>query len=123
VGVKRKPRPPKREYYSISEVCGMVGLKPHVLRYWETQFEELTPPKNRSGNRVYRARDVELIALIHRLVHEERYTLEGARRKLQELRVAGTEGGDAEQALERAYLRALRTELEEVLELLSPDVR
>jgi DNA-binding transcriptional MerR regulator len=120
VGVKRKP---SREYYSISEVCSLVGLKPHVLRYWETQFEELAPPKNRSGKRVYRGRDVELIALIHRLVHEERYTLEGARRRLQDLRAAGSERGDAEQALERAYLRTLRTELEEVLELLSADVR
>jgi DNA-binding transcriptional MerR regulator len=117
--MKTKRLPPRREYYSISEVCSIVGLKPHVLRYWETQFEELAPPKNRSGNRVYRAPEVKLIALIQRLVHEEKYTLEGARRRLQELRDAGTEKSDADQALERTYLRTLRAELEEVLELLS----
>jgi DNA-binding transcriptional MerR regulator len=116
-------RAPRREYYSISEVCGMLGLKPHVLRYWETQFEGLAPPKNRSGNRVYRAHEVELIALIQRLVHEERYTLEGARRRLEELSDGGRADSDARQALERQYLRALRAELEEVLTLLSTEVR
>jgi DNA-binding transcriptional MerR regulator len=116
-------RTPRREYYSISEVCGMLGLKPHVLRYWETQFEELAPPKTRSGNRVYRAPEVELIALIQRLVHQERYTLEGARRRLQELQQDGRAEGEAKQELERQYLRALRIELEGVLDLLSTDVR
>jgi len=101
----------------------MLGLKPHVLRYWETQFEELAPPKNRSGNRVYRQAEVELIALIQRLVHEQKYTLEGARRRLQELKSEGSATRDAAQAFERTYLLALRRELESVLDLLSPDVR
>jgi DNA-binding transcriptional MerR regulator len=121
--MSKRLRPKKREYYSISEVCGMLGLKPHVLRYWETQFQELAPPKNRSGNRVYRMPEVELIALIQRLVHEEKYTLEGARRRLLELRAEGRAQSDAERALERSYLHSLRSELEAVLELLSPDAR
>jgi DNA-binding transcriptional MerR regulator len=118
--MSRSPRASLRQYFSIGEVCSMVGLKPHVLRYWETQFEELAPPKNRSGNRVYRTAEVELIALIQRLVHEEKYTLEGARRRLQELRAAGTADGDARRELERFYLRSLRGELEAILKLISP---
>jgi DNA-binding transcriptional MerR regulator len=123
MGMNQRERRTRREYFSIGEVCGMLDLKPHVLRYWETQFEELTPPKNRAGNRVYRAPEVELIALIQRLVHEEKYTLEGARRRLQELRDAGSAERDAASALERSYLRSLRSELESVLELLSPALR
>lgn len=115
--------PSKREYYSISEVCSMVGLKPHVLRYWETQFEALAPPKNRSGNRVYRAPEVELIALIQRLVHEEKYTLEGARQRLQEMDAEGRVDLAAQRALERSFVRSLRAELEEVMELLAPAER
>jgi DNA-binding transcriptional MerR regulator len=111
---------PRREYFSIGEVCELLELKPHVLRYWETQFEELTPPKNRSGKRVYRPTEVELIALIQRLVHEEKYTIEGARRKLQELGDQGTADTDAAFALERSYLRSLRRELEGLVQLLSP---
>jgi DNA-binding transcriptional MerR regulator len=118
--MNRKGAPRTREYFAIGEVCEMVGLKPHVLRYWETQFEELAPPKNRSGNRVYRLAEVELIALIQRLVHEEKYTLEGARRRLQELSAAGTAGTDAKRELERFYLRSIRAELQEIHALLTP---
>ncbi len=60
----RRERIARREYYSIGEVCEMAGLKPHVLRYWETQFRELNPSKNRAGNRVYRAREIKLIELV-----------------------------------------------------------
>ena len=51
----------KKAYYSIGEVCNLTGLKPHVLRYWETQFEVLSPTKNRAGNRVFRPKEIELI--------------------------------------------------------------
>jgi DNA-binding transcriptional MerR regulator len=116
-------RTPRREYHSITEVCAMLGLKPHVLRYWETQFEDLAPPKNRAGQRVYRNAEIELLALIQRLVHHEKYTIEGARLRLQQLRDQGRADADARGALERSYLRALRAELGAVLELLSPPVR
>jgi DNA-binding transcriptional MerR regulator len=111
---------PGREYLSIGDVCALLDLKPHVLRYWETQFQELAPPKNRSGKRVYRAAEVELIALIRRLVHEEKFTIEGARRRLTELRTDERAGADAARALERAYLRTVRLELESILRLLEP---
>ncbi|HEX2090852.1 MAG TPA: MerR family transcriptional regulator [Longimicrobiaceae bacterium] len=113
-------RTPQREFYSIGEVCELLGLKPHVLRYWETQFDAFSPAKNRQGNRVYRPRDLELIALIRRLVHEEGYTIEGARRRIEELRGAGGMPEESGRALERSVLRSLREELEEILRVLGP---
>jgi DNA-binding transcriptional MerR regulator len=116
----RLRRARRRTFYSIGEVCAMVGVKPHVLRYWETQFRELSPTKNRSGNRVYQAGEIELIALIHKLVHEERYTVEGARRRISELRDAGTVVDESTQALQRVFLRTLQSELHDLHELLNP---
>ena len=113
-----KRRAPQREFYSIGEVCELLGLKPHVLRYWETQFDAFSPAKNRQGNRGYRARDLELIALIRRLVHDEGYTLEGARKKVDELRTSGDIAESSRRALEESFVRSLRAELEEILELL-----
>ena len=72
-------------YYSISEVCSMTGLKPHVLRYWETAFPMLNPSKNQSGNRVYKEEEIGLIKLISRLLYDERYTIDGARQKIEEM--------------------------------------
>lgn len=119
----RKRRTDQREFYSIGEVCGMLELKPHVLRYWETQFPELSPPKNRAGSRVYRAAEVELIALIRRLVHEEKYTLEGARLRLQELQAEGGANEAAARALDASFVRSLRDELQSLLDLLDPNAR
>ncbi len=63
---------PVQEFYSIGEVCALTDLKPHVLRYWESQFRFLNPAKNRSGNRVYKAREVELIMLVKHLLYAGR---------------------------------------------------
>jgi len=71
-------------YYSISEVCEMTGLKPHVLRYWESAFPMLNPSKNQSGNRVYRSEDIRLVRQISKLLYEDLYTIDGARQKIQE---------------------------------------
>lgn len=98
----------------------MLDLKPHVLRYWETQFPELSPTKNRAGNRVYQAREMELIALIQRLVYDERYTIEGARRRIEEMKAEGCAEVRSSRALERAFLRTLRQELESLDALLDP---
>jgi DNA-binding transcriptional MerR regulator len=73
---------PKRLYYRIGDVCRIVGVEPHVLRYWETEFPALAPPKNKAGQRTYRPKDVELILMIRRLLYEEGYTIAGARKKL-----------------------------------------
>jgi DNA-binding transcriptional MerR regulator len=110
----------RRAFYSIGEVCEMLDLKPHVLRYWETQFPELSPTKNRAGNRVYQAREMELIALIQRLVYEERYTIEGARRRVEEMRAEGCAQELSSRALERTFLRTLRQEMEALEALLDP---
>lgn len=76
----------KKEYYSIGEVCQITGLKPHVLRYWETQFKGLVPVKNRAGNRAYRRREIEMVQLVKELLYEKKYTIEGARQRLEDLR-------------------------------------
>lgn len=75
----------KKLYYSISEVSKMTSLKPYVLRYWETEFEQLKPSKNRAGNRIYRAQDIRVINLIKKLLYLDKYTIEGARQKLKKL--------------------------------------
>ena len=102
---------PVQEFFSIGEVCALTDLKPHVLRYWETQFPGLSPTKNRAGNRVYQADELELIALIKRLVHDERYTIEGARLLLEELDADGIMVQHSSRVLEQSFLRSLRGEL------------
>ena len=72
----------KKLYYSISEVSRITGLEQHVLRYWESQFPELNPAKNRAGNRIYTNKDINLIFEIKRLVREEGFTIEGAKKVL-----------------------------------------
>ena|ERR1035441_4253971 len=82
-------------YYSISEVSRLTGLEPYVLRYWETEFEELKPQKNRAGNRVYSNRDIKFILRIKELLREKRYTIEGAKVILHEDRIAETKPDEA----------------------------
>ncbi|MBI4546935.1 MAG: MerR family transcriptional regulator [Ignavibacteriae bacterium] len=72
----------KKLYYSISEVSKITGLEQYVLRYWESEFEQLNPAKNRAGNRIYTNRDIKLILYIKKLLREERYTIEGAKQVL-----------------------------------------
>jgi DNA-binding transcriptional MerR regulator len=71
-------------YFKIGEVARIVGVKPYVLRYWETEFSILKPGKTRSKHRLYRRRDVELLLRIKDLLHTRRFTIEGARKKLRE---------------------------------------
>jgi len=77
--------PIQKLYYSISDVSRLTGVKPHVLRYWESEFPELRPGKNRAGNRTYRPKEVKMVLLIKRLLYDERYTIQGARKKLKEI--------------------------------------
>lgn len=79
----------KKEYFSIGEVCEITGLKPHVLRYWETQFKGVIPVKNRAGNRAYRRREIEMVQLVRNLLYDKRYTIEGARQRIEEMRRGG----------------------------------
>ena len=72
----------KKLYYSIGEVSKMVDLKSYVLRYWETEFKQLSPPKNRAGNRTYRKKDIDLIINIKDLLYNKKFTIQGARSML-----------------------------------------
>jgi len=109
----------RKEYYSIGEVCDLTGLKPHVLRYWETQFDVLHPVKNRAGNRVFRAADIEHVLLVKNLLYEEKYTIEGARQKLRELRAGGLLAEERQEVLTPELLATMRAELRTLLEVLT----
>jgi DNA-binding transcriptional MerR regulator len=74
----------KKLYYSISEVSKITEIEQYVLRYWETEFEQLKPQKNRAGNRIYTNKDIQLILYIKELLREKKYTIEGAKKILEE---------------------------------------
>ena len=109
---------PIQEFFSIGEVCELTGLKPHVLRYWESQFKFLSPAKNRSGNRVYQRREIELVLLVKHLLYEEKYTIDGARQKVEEQRKAGELRDLAFGALNVEALAGLEIALRELHDLL-----
>lgn len=76
----------KKLYYSIGEVGEMVGIKPHVLRYWESEFSILAPSKNRAGNRIYKEKDILIVRFIKDLLYNKKFTVEGAKQKLANLK-------------------------------------
>jgi DNA-binding transcriptional MerR regulator len=106
-----------RLYRPISDVAEVVGVKPHVLRYWETQFSMLRPKKNRAGNRMYRPEEVKLLFRIKELLYERRFTIAGARRHLLDQRKdpapreAAAMAGHADRKL---TLHEVRMELESI---------
>lgn len=75
---------PDKLYFKIGEVADLVGLKPYVLRYWETEFREIGPVKSRTNQRLYKRRDVEMIFKIKELLYQERFTINGAKKRLKE---------------------------------------
>lgn len=127
----------KKTYYSISEVCSLTGLEPHVLRYWETEFSQLRPKKNRAGNRAYRDKDIEVVKYIKQLLYEEQFTIPGAKRRLAEPKPETAEAVSPEPAVispiqselplspssalpdKTQFRESLKRELVEVLELLT----
>jgi DNA-binding transcriptional MerR regulator len=114
---------PVKEFFSIGDVCELTELKPHVLRYWESQFKGLSPVKNRSGNRVYSRREVEMVVLVKHLLYTEKYTIDGARQKLDEYRKAGGVRPAARTGHDHQTILALETQLQDLLEFLrhTPD--
>jgi DNA-binding transcriptional MerR regulator len=74
---------PEKLFFKIGEVCDLVGIQAHVLRYWESEFPMLAPQKNPAGQRTYRKRDVEMVMRIKELLYDEQYTIAGAKKKLQ----------------------------------------
>jgi DNA-binding transcriptional MerR regulator len=109
---------PVQEFFSIGDVCALTDLKPHVLRYWESQFRFLNPAKNRSGNRVYQRREVELIMLVKHLLYTEKYTIDGARQRIEEQRRAGSLRAEARAALDVQMIRDLERQLQGIVRVL-----
>ncbi len=105
---------PDKTYYRIGEVARITKVKPYVLRFWETEFKMMAPPKSRSKQRMYRRKDIETVLSIKELLYERGFTIKGARRRLSER--AREERDDTSPA---ARLRQVRTELEEMRELLN----
>ena len=112
------PSEPVQEFFSIGEVCSLTDLKPHVLRYWESQFRFLNPAKNRSGNRVYQRKEIELIMLVKHLLYTEKYTIDGARQKIDEHRRGGELKPAARAALDVEALQSLESDLIDILGVL-----
>lgn len=112
------PPNPVQEFFSIGDVCQLTDLKPHVLRYWESQFKFLNPAKNRSGNRVYKAREVELIMLVKNLLYVEKYTIEGARLRLDQFRRSGELRGHSRLATRAQMVRELAQDIADVMAVL-----
>ena len=111
----------KKLYYSISEVSEITELKAYVLRYWETEFSQLNPPKNRAGNRTYRQKDIEVILKIKDLLYQKKYTIDGARNFLKEkenvVKSANESGLDNEEV--RVTLSKIKNELKDILLIIS----
>jgi DNA-binding transcriptional MerR regulator len=89
---------PNKLYFKIGEVSDLTGVKPYVLRYWESEFNIVKPSKTRSNQRLYRRKEVELILEIKRLLYEDKFTIAGAKKVLQER--TRTKGGDGQLRLE-----------------------
>ena len=106
------PAIPAKRYFTIGEVSELCDVKPHVLRYWETEFESLSPVKRRGNRRYYQRHDVLMVRQIRGLLYEQGYTIGGARLRL--------DGDDAKQesTLSSQIIKQVRMELEEVLQLL-----
>jgi DNA-binding transcriptional MerR regulator len=109
---------PVQEFFSIGEVCELTELKPHVLRYWESQFKFLSPAKNRSGNRVYQRREIEMVMLVKQLLYAEKYTIDGARQRLDEFRKSGGMKPAARVGLNIETVQLIERDMREILALL-----
>jgi|TARA_B110001454_G_C12609544_1_gene388085 DNA-binding transcriptional MerR regulator len=114
----------KKLYYSIGEVSKMTELKQYVLRYWETEFKQLKPSKNRSGNRTYRQADIETILSIKSLLYDKKFTIVGARKQLN----SGVEDmGDGEEGSassgmskkQKTVLGEIKEELQKILDIIA----
>jgi DNA-binding transcriptional MerR regulator len=112
---------PEKQTFKIGEVCEMMQVEPYVLRYWETEFEDLQPPKNAMGQRVYRTRDIEVVYLIKKLLYEEGYTIAGARKQLRKEIVKQDSGSTYDSEHVQDELKKIQGELREILTLLERD--
>ncbi len=111
---------PDKTYYRIGEVARITRVKPYVLRFWESEFKMMSPPKSRSKQRMYRRRDIETILAIKKLLYEQGFTIKGARKRLAESMREDARGAVVPAP---ASLAGIREELEHMLELLGSDGR
>jgi len=111
----------KKLYYSISEVSEITKLKAYVLRYWETEFSHLSPPKNRAGNRTYRQKDIEIILKIKDLLYDKKYTIDGARNCLKGKDLVGSVENNyqANSDKNKIILSKIKEELRSILSIIS----
>ena len=111
----------KKLYYSISEVSEITKLKAYVLRYWETEFSHLSPPKNRAGNRTYRQKDIEIILKIKDLLYNKKYTIDGARNCLKDKDLDGSSNNNSAANLDKnkIILSKIKDELRSILSIIS----
>ena len=111
----------KKLYYSISEVSEITELKAYVLRYWETEFSQLKPPKNRAGNRTYRKKDIEIILKIKDLLYEKKFTIDGARNILKGNEdLSGIENSsNVDLEKQEIILSKIKNDLKEILSIIS----
>ena len=107
---------PDKLYFKIGEVAAIVGVAPYVLRYWESEFSVVKPNKTRSQHRLYRRKDVEALLHIKRLLHDERFTIEGARKRLRVLQRA-EQVQSAPSSPDRSYRRILTEVRKEIAAL------
>ena len=108
----------KKLYYSIGEVSKTTGLKQYVLRYWETEFKQLKPTKNKAGNRTYRQKDIDLIFEIKNLLYDEKFTIEGARKMLTQptIKKEPIQLNPKDEGTDKNTLMKIRTELKSILD-------
>ena len=113
-----RKKTPTKLYYSITEVAELTSVKPHVLRYWETEFKALRPKKNRAGNRTYRAGDIEIIQTIKRLLYEDGFTIAGAKKRLLQGKANPSGRKSSKKDKQAEVIQALRRELLELKKIL-----
>ncbi|TCK60620.1 MerR family transcriptional regulator [Seleniivibrio woodruffii] len=99
-------------YYKIGEVCEITGLRPSVLRFWEKEFKQLRPSKSGGGQRFYTEKHIELIRMLMKMLYEEKYTIEGAKKRLKD--ISGDDDSSAKSANEE-----IRAELIDILKILN----
>tara|TARA_B100000945_G_scaffold190475_1_gene153015 strand:+ start:1092 stop:1451 length:360 start_codon:yes stop_codon:yes gene_type:complete len=110
----------KKLYYSIGEVSELTGLKAYVLRYWETEFSQIKPSKNRAGNRTYRQKDIDLIMHVKNLLYNEKYTIDGARSVLKgRTNKSNFSGEETINEKQQIIVKKIRENLETILSIIS----
>ena len=104
--------PDDKRYFRIGEVSRIIGVEPYVLRYWESEFSQIRPRRADTNQRTYQKKDLEVIMEIKRLLYEEKLTIEGARKRLTRQKEAGV-------PLDRSFIEDLKTDLQDILKILS----